>query len=435
MRSAAEAVLLVALLVGPAEMVAAQTVDTATAVQALDEFAAACDDQGRRLWGQTLCGPVVLVHAPTRASIANRPDPDGRFTPGAGAWLGALPAGMPTANTSVAWGGAEWAMVLLPLPADPFDRLALLAHEAFHRIQDELGLSARDVQNPHLDDEQGRVLLRMELRALADALRHDGEAGRAALLDALRFRAHRHHLYPGADTLEALLERHEGLAEFTGVAFAMSVLNTPLDPVLERLERFERRPSYVRALGYGTGPALGMLLDRHAPGWREEAGERPLAALLADAAGVTHLDTGSAGDIVDHARRYGYEVVVAEESQRARESAARLADIRARLLDGPVLLLRQDDLRASFNPNELVPVGDAGTYYPTGTFQAAWGTLSVTAGGAVVSPDWRTVRVPAPDDPTAGESAVRGEGWALELAEGWTVQPGGDGVWRVVGEK
>jgi hypothetical protein len=435
-RTSAGTGLLLALLIGSAEIVGAQAVDTATAIQALDDFAAACDDHGRRLWGQPLCGPLVLVHAPTRAAIANNPDPDGSFLAHRGAWVGSLPAGLATANTSVSWGGAEWAMVLLPLPPDAFDRLALLAHEAFHRVQDELGLSAPDAQNPHLDEEQGRVWLRMELRALAEALRHEGVEGRAALLDALRFRDHRYHLYPGADTLEALLERHEGLAEYTGAVFAMSVLDTGVDPVLHWLERFERRPSFVRALGYGTGPALGLLLDRHAPGWRDQAGRRPLASLLAEAVGFTGLDAVAAADLVARAERYGYDAVAAEESRRARESAARLADIRARLLDGPVVALRQDDLRASFNPNELVPVGEEGTYYPTGTFQAAWGSLAVTAGGALVSPDWRAVRVPAPTDgPAAVGGRITGEGWTLDLAEGWTVQPAGDGAWRAIAEK
>jgi hypothetical protein len=414
----------------------AQAVDTVVAVRTLERFAAACDEHGRLIWGRPLCGPVVLVHAPTRAAIANAPDPDSDFAERDGAWFGSLPAGMPLASTAVTWGGEEWAMVLLPLPAAEFDRLALVAHEAFHRIQPSLGLAARDALSPHLEDEQGRLWLRMELRALAAALRDEGDEGGAALHDALRFRAHRHHLYPGADTLEALLERQEGLAEYTGIAFAMSVLGVGAEPVLRHLEGFERRPSYVRALGYGTGPALGLLLDRRAPGWREQAGERPLADMLADAVGFTADPDAPEADLVARAARYDYTEVAREESTRAAAAAARLADIHARLLDAPVLLLEQDDLRATFNPNELVPVPGHGTYYPTGTFQATWGRLEVTAAGALVTPDWQTVRVPAAAARLgAGARSVHGEGWTLDLAPGWNVEPTAGGGWRLVAEK
>jgi hypothetical protein len=409
----------------------AQSVDTVAASAALNTFGANCRAVGEKLWRHSLCGPHVLVHPPTRTALASRPDPGGAFAPVSGVYAGRLPDGMMTANTAVEWGGQTWAMVLLPLPADEFARLSLLAHEAFHRIQSSLGFPGRDAQSPHLDQEQGRLWLRMELRALAAALRDDGARGDSALHDALHFRAHRHHLYPGADTLEALLERHEGLAEYTGVKFAMAVLGVDLDPVLRGLDRFERRRTYVRSFGYATGPALGLLLDRHAPGWRVEAGQRPLAQLLADA--VSFDTVAASASMPDRATPYGYEQAVAEESERAYATAARLADIHARLVAGPVVLLEQTDLRASFNPNELVPLPDNATYYPTGTFQASWGTLSVTGGGAVVAGDWRTVRVPAAAARMEADGrALAGDGWKLELATGWTARPDAGGGWRVV---
>jgi hypothetical protein len=413
-----------------------QAVDTVSALSALARFEAACDEQGRAIWGQPLCGPMVLVHAPTRVAIANVSDPEGRFEVCQDAWFGSLPAGMLTANTAVSWGGTRWAMVLLPLPTDEFDRLALLAHEAFHRVQPALGLSGRDAQNLHLDEEQGRLWLRLELRALHAALRQDDALSRGALHDALHFRAHRHRLFPGADSLEALLEREEGLAEYTGAVFAMSVLGADVAPVLRALERSDRSRSYVRALGYATGPALGLLLDRHAPGWRESAGERSLADVLADAVDFDGRDTLGASDVVSRAASYGYGEVAAEESERARAAAAQQADIRARLLEGPVLLLRQNDLQASFNPGELVPVPSHGTYYPTGTFQAAWGRLVVSAGGALMSPDWQTLRVPAPAaGALPGGGRIEGDGWSLELERGWTAVPAAGGGWLLVPEK
>jgi beta-lactamase class D len=411
----------------------AQAVDTALVLRTLEQFDASCAAQGRAVWGEPLCGPLVLVHAPTRAAIANMPDPDGRFTPRDGAWFGTLPAGMTTANTAVDWAGAPWAMVLLPLPTDEFDRLALIAHESFHRIQPGLGLAASTAPAPHLDEEAGRLWLRMELRALAAALRADDtDDTRDAVFDALYFRARRHALHPGADTLEAALELHEGLAEYAGAVFAMSRLGVGVEPVLRSIDGFDRRPSFVRSFAYGTGVAIGVLLDRYPGEWRRQAADRPLAELLASVVGwsepgSTHV---AAGTVVERAARYGYVEVAAEEAERARAAAARLADIRARVIDGPVLTLQQETLQASFNPNELVAVPGAGTWYPTGTFRASWGTLEVRGGGALVSGDWQYVRVSAADARAVGRR-VAGAGWTLELADGWTARGTPDGGLRL----
>ena len=90
-------------------------------------------------------------------------------------------------------------------------------------------------------------------------------------------------------------------------------------------------------------------------------------------------------------------------------------------MEGPVLVLRQQRLNRSFNPNTLIPFASEGTIYPTGTFTAPWGTLEVS-GGALVAPDFSMVRVPAPPDTAA--RPIRGDGWSLALAEGWTLRPG-----------
>lgn len=456
---------LILLLVLPPPALRSQDVDTTGATEALEEFEASCDAVGHALWGRSLCGPIVLVYGPTRDAIANSADPDGAFGEEEGVWLGRLPDGIPLGNTAVEWGGMRWSMVLLPLPDERFSRLRLIAHEAFHRVQPQLGLEARDALSPHLDEAEGRLWLRLELRALAEALGSAEEGGSCfpreaeasgapdageaggdacrALSDALRFRSERYRIYPGADTLEAQLERHEGLAEYTGVRFALETTNEGNARVLRMLRDFETRPSFVRALGYGTGPALGLLLDGYMPEWRERAGEKTLAALLAEAVGVDPARSGGppGSEAVEAAAaRYGYAEIAREEEARAEAAAARLADIRARLLDGSVVRLRQSNLQASFNPNELLPVPEAGTYYPTGTFEARWGRLEVREGGALLADDWSALSVSAAglqdeaiERMLEGGVTIDGPGWTLELAEGWTLRRAeGTRGWDVV---
>src|SRR5437899_3307870 len=161
-------------------------------------------------------------------------------------------------------------MVSLPLPIDEFLRIRLLAHESFHRVQPALGLRASDAASGHLDSESGRLWLRLELRALSQALRLDGDAARSATKDALLFRTTRQHLNAGADVRESALEIQEGLAEYTGTVIALARSGEALTRVARAVETFEDRPAFSRSFAYATGPALGLLLDRYAVGWRKK---------------------------------------------------------------------------------------------------------------------------------------------------------------------
>lgn len=395
--------------------------DTAGAADAIHDYLGAAARDGGRLWGRSLRGPMILVDPGTRAAFATERPPGGTFTEVDGLWRGTIPEGIPTANFALDWAGQRWAMVLLPLPEDRFVRLGLLLHESFHGIQEGLGLSGPDRLNPHLDERDGRYWLRLELRAMATALRTSGSARRAAARDAMLFRAERYSLYPGADSLEHALELAEGLAEYTGARLALDYLGLPVSRAAGLLRSFEGRATYVRALGYGTGPGLGLLLDAYAPGWRTRVARDGIASQLAAALRFTPPpDLAVRAGMAAH--QYEMEALAKEEDARAETRAKAVADYRARLIEGPVLALRQPGLQRAFNPNTLVAFGPDGTVYPTGSFSAAWGSLEVEGGGALVAPDFTLLRLPAPRD-SAGP-VIHGEGWTLKLAAGWSLGPG-----------
>jgi hypothetical protein len=114
--------------------------------------------------------------------------------------------------------------------------------------------------------------------------------------------------------------------------------------------------------------------------------------------------------------------VAAAESEREERHRAMLSDLTGRFLDGAVLdFPTAPEMTRSFNPTTLIPFPPHGTYYPDGLFTASWGKLRVESGGALVAPDNRSVRVPAPADASA--RPVHGDGWTLDIAPGWTVQP------------
>lgn len=106
------------------------------------EFLRLCRGDNGGLWGVDLCGPLLVADPNSRRAWANEPDRERQLSADADGWVGTLPQGVPIANTSVEWAGVRWIMVLAPLPTDPTERRVLLLHEAWHRVQGQLGLAS-----------------------------------------------------------------------------------------------------------------------------------------------------------------------------------------------------------------------------------------------------------------------------------------------------
>jgi hypothetical protein len=390
--------------------------DTATAVFA--EAKAVSDRDGGATWGQRLYGPMLFVDGATRKIIANEPDGAGMLKHENGVWVGTLPQDMLPANTAVDWQGKRWTMLEWPVWGDGAGRARLLAHEMFHRIQPGLHLLINDTINAHLDTLEGRLWLQLEWRALAVALTSTGKAREIAIRDALAFRAHRASLFAGSGESERVMEINEGLAEYTGVRVGAS------DDVSARWNAAQKlltgsEKTWVRSFPYTSGPAYGLLLDALTPNWRVGLTDKAdLSAMVAAA-----LPKAAAVDAVARAKFYGEAELRRIETEHAADSAAIKAAFRAKLIDGPVLMLPNlgQHFRVSFDPRDLVPMGEAGTVYPTMQVSDEWGKLTDDA-GTLMAPDWQQVFVTAPTE-TAG-SHLKGAGWTLELAPGWKLVPG-----------
>jgi hypothetical protein len=389
------------------------------------------DIDGGELWGVELYGPLLFVDPGTRSVVANLSA--ARFSAEAGVYTGELPADQNPANTAIEWAGRRWTMVVWPLPSNRYNRRRLLAHEMFHRIQPELGLPMSNPANAHMATKDGRIWARLEWRALAEALIRTGRERTAALLDALAFRARRHSLFGDAEEEERLLELNEGLAEYTGLKLSGLPAGVLADRAAVALESRERQPNFARAFAYATGPAYGLLLDESGRSWREGlSAASDLAALTADAYGIT---PPRGGDAEMRTPAYDGERVIEQETERAERITAELDLLRAQFLTGPVLRLRPGaDFRYSFDPNAAVPIPGVGTVYESARVTDEWGVLDVEYGGVLLA---RTeagiteVVVPAPGAGTTPPEA--GDGWRLELTEGWRVEPGAQpGEWVVV---
>nr|WP_288419874.1 hypothetical protein [uncultured Stenotrophomonas sp.] len=381
-----------------------------------------CNGDRGRLWGHSLCGPMMLVDPGSRQVIASHADVQGALKASGNVFAGQLPADAIVANTAVDWSGTRWTQLLWPLPQDASRRSTLLAHEMFHRLQPALPIIApTEGGNEHLDTLEGRYWLQLEWRALADALAAtDAVAQHTAMMDALAFRAERHRQFPAAAQEEAALELNEGLAEYTGVFVGNPTRSTRTQAALHDLRAHVADLSFVRSFAYATGPAYGLLLDQAAPGWRNDLAHpaRDLGTHLAEVTGTPMQRNATA--LRAAAARYGGQALREAETLRERQRLAQLEHNHARFVTGPVVRLDLRSMRIQFNPNTMQPLPGRGTVYPTMRLTDTWGSLDVTD-GALMQSDWKAVFVQAP---ATADPPLQGPGWSLSLKPGWLLVPG-----------
>jgi hypothetical protein len=264
----------------------------------------------------------------------------------------------------------------------------------------------------------------MEWRALEEALVHTDSARRSALDDALRFRAHRWALVPGAEEEERALEHNEGLAEYTGLRASGWPSGVLADRAAVDLASWERRPSFSRSFAYASGPAYGILLDEAGGSWRPEALQgADLGALAAWAYGLEREAT-TAAELERRGARYDLPRVRREEEARAERAAAVVADLTRRFVDGPVLRILPDErFNYTVDPTAVQPFRDGAVHRSTRVTDV-WGVLEVSANGAWFAGKGGMVEALIVPVPTGVNAPLAGDGWTLTLAEGWVVLPG-----------
>jgi hypothetical protein len=382
-------------------------VDTTLAQSYFKEAAALCERDGGKLWGVSLCGPMVLTDAATKTIATSQPAPDAP-----------RPGGLGYLNAPVTWGGARWSAYMWAwIPhSDAQERGCLFIHELFHRIQPELKLTPGTGENDHLDTLDGRYWIQLEWRALSRALTSSGASRAAAIRDALAFRRARRMAFPATAIHEAAEEIREGLAEYTGIVVATSSTAEAIVLAVRRLAGAEQEVNFVRRFHAASGPAYGLLLDAFAPGWtRRVTASDDLAQMVAAAAKIE-----PAPDAAASAARYGSAELRVAEEKRDVEHQARVAELKARFVDGPVLIVPRPTSSAQNNTG-ATPIPEVGVVVMEYRSTPAWGSLTATRGVLVLTKGG-VLHLTTPFQ-TSG-STLTGEGWTITLAVGWTVRPG-----------
>lgn len=391
-------------------------VDTLRAQSYFKEAAALCESEGGRLWGISLCGPMVFADAATKTIATNQPAPQDK-----------QPAMLGFVNAPLKWGESRWAAyVWSMIPSDDEQaRGRLMLHELFHRVQPQLGLLVTGQPNEHLDTLEGRYWMQMEWRALARALAASGPERLQAISHALAFRATRRALFEGVAESERVDEIREGLAQYTGTVAAAESSQQAVVSAIEQLKEAPAKPTFVITFAYPSGAAYGVLLDASSPGWTRRIKPRDdLGRLLQQAAQVqTAHDAQAAAPIYQ-----GAELRAAEEKRQA-DRLAKIAELRRRFVEGPVLVAPRAG-EAMLNTTGVTPIPGHGSVYFEYRLTAKWGSLE-SSGGILLSSDGDTLGLAMPFQ--AEGNTLTGEGWKITLAPGWGVQPGSrEGDFQVV---
>jgi hypothetical protein len=397
------------LLLGGASAAEAQ-VQPELAKRYFEEATKLCGRDAGRLWGVSLCGPMVIFDPTTGTRATSQPEPEGP-----------PPRFRGFADGPVSWGGLRWfAWPLYMLPEKDADvRQQVMLHGLFHRIQPELGFMQGmqgDGFNEHLDTLEGRVWMQLEWRALRRAVESSGSGRAEAIADALAFRRERRRLFPGAAENERLDEIREGLASYTGIA---AWANSPADArraAAAAAAGGELQTSFVGNFEAASGPAYGVLLDDLLPGWRRQIrSTSDLGDLLASA-----INRPTTTDLAKAAARYDGATLRTAEEARDRAQQVRVAELRRRFVDGPVLTMPAGGSGTSDTTGSVGIPGGGTVFFRNFTLSARWGRLDAN-NGVLRSADGTTLSVPV-TGPLEGTS-LQGDGWSATLNSGWVVRP------------
>jgi len=367
---------------------------------------ASCERDAGRLWGVSLCGPLVIFDERTGTHATNQPEP-----------AGPLPRFMSGADGPLMWGGERWfAIPLFLLPDNDPDLCdQTILHGLFHRIQPELGLFTEDGFNEHLDTLEGRVLMQLEWRALRHAVESSGSARTEAVADALAFRRERRRMFSDAAEGERREEIREGLASYTGIA---AWAKTPADEhraAAVALAGGEDQESFVGNFEAASGPGYGVLLDDFLPGWRRQVrATSDLGDMLASA-----INRPPTSDLAAAAARYDEAALRAKEQARDQARQGRVADLRRRFVDGPVLTMPAVGGGTSNTLGSVVIPGAGTVFFQTFTLSGQWGRLTASA-GVMRSSDGNTLSVPI-TAPLTG-TTLQGDGWTVTVGTGWVLR-------------
>ena len=125
-------------------------------------------------------------------------------------------------------------------------------------------------------------------------------------------------------------------------------------------------------------------------------------------------------DVAAAAARYDVATLRAAEEARDRARQARVAELRRRFVDGPVLTMPAAGSTTSDSTGAVGIPGTGTVFFHNFALIARWGRLTAD-GGVLRAPDESTLSVPVTG--TLEGTTLKGDGWNATLNSGWVVRP------------
>ncbi len=379
-----------------------------------------CNEDDGKLWGENIYGPVLYVDVKTRALYANVADSEGLLKARDGIYTGILPKERWISNTAIEYGGTLFAMVPVLKEENMSEMKDRTLHSLFHCFQQRYGLNPLAFNTRHLNDKNARLYLKLEWKALADAIKLTGDKRDQAIRDALIFRGARRELFPASIVDENKFENYEGLTTFTYMKMSTESDEELSLKILGYLNRIYDNVSYAFGYGFIHGALYAYLLDSKnfdftiikEPDFdlgkaTARLYEIELPDFCRDVAGSLALNYDLAGIRDEEAR---HQEVLNEKMHR----------IVSTFMEKPVLILQMESPNFSFEPEDINSLDTLGTLYRKLRVSDNWGKVAVSDGGALLANDLQTLRVSA-SDVVIERNHISGEGWILILNDGWQV--------------
>ena len=396
------------------------SIDVNLASQYFEELKNILEEDNGRLWGVNLYGKVLLVEPASRSIVANQQNKLNSFKKEGEVFVGELEKEVNIANTAVDLYDEKWTMLIWDhISGDnKYDRNWLLAHESWHRIQEDIGLPPMNTDNSHLDKLEGRIYLKLEWRALRKALLSADQKRIEAIKDALIFRNYRQNIFASARANESRFEMHEGLANYTGAKLGGYQPDTLLIELERRMKKAEEGKSFNWSFAYQTGPAYGILLDELKVEWRSEIKPTSDFGEIMQKAVSFRMPEDLKAEVERRYPEYeGEELIKAEQEFEDKQNQL-LKEYKNIFIEKPNLKIDLIKMNIGFNPQEILPLEEYGNVYRTARIVDKWGILEVEK-GLLMDKNWQKVTISEPQIIEGKE--IKGDGWILKLNEYWRI--------------
>ncbi len=388
------------------------------------------DADNGKMWGMSLATRVMVVDPKTRKVIATEADNEGHFKKIGVLYEGQLSDDVGLANTTIKYGGKQWAMILYSESDDISDTIATYVHEMFHNVQNDLGqevdtVSSEDsswsvYDNGHMDEMNARIYLKLEWEALHKALESSGNEKKTAIADAITFRLARRDKYDSTKN-ENLLEVQEGMAEYTSERLVYPT-NESMKQILQNdWKRYldeKRTITFVRSFGYHSGVLYGLLLDECSSDWRQSIKyDSDLGEMLRNEYNISMSDLS----LKKSEKRYCYEEIYHYEYKRNQTREKITSLYSDKFINGSTLQLNLNHPQVTFNPNNIWELKGYGNVYVTAEIIDDFGKIVVTKGGMLLSSDWHKAFVSSKNIHISGKN-ITGDGWRIKLKDGYIIK-------------